>query len=99
MAGQHQPQLSAGVFDSNHVAMQVGSHLVGKIGHIAADNLLHGSLIARGARSLENLLQKVVADFVHKWIAAQGGGVLNREQCLAYRCRASTGKGEEAFIG
>jgi hypothetical protein len=65
VTGEHHAHLCIGVAAGDHVAVQVGSHVVGKFADIAPHDFLHGLLVAGGTRSFENLLKKLLRGLVH----------------------------------
>ena len=65
VAGQHYAQRGIGVLHHDHVAVQVGVDLVGKILDVIAHEPLQGAFIARGAGSFEKRLKKTEGCGVH----------------------------------
>ncbi len=59
MSGQHHPQGGSGVSRGDHVAVNVGPHLVGKRRGIVPNHLLDRALIPRRAGRCQDLLEKV----------------------------------------
>jgi len=64
--GEHHPQLCARIAASDHVAVQVGSHLVGETTHVLAHQALHRLLVTRRAGSFQNPLKKSLGRGFHE---------------------------------
>ena len=69
VAGEQHALGSAGVLGNNHIAVNIGRHLVGKAFHIIAHDSLHRLFIARWAWRQQKCFQKFVGLGFHREIA------------------------------
>ena len=56
--GQHHAERGFRIFDHYHIAVQIGPHLVGEIGHVIADDLLQVAFITRRTGRFQKIFEK-----------------------------------------
>ena len=65
MAGEHHAQRGVRVAAGDDVAVQVGAHVVGEVGHVSPHDVLHRLLVAGGAGRFENVFEELFGRAVH----------------------------------
>src|SRR3954471_14716996 len=67
VAGAHDSQRRFCIANGDHVAVQVGADLVGKIGSVLPDDFLDRLLVAARAGRFQNVLEKLLGGWFHNW--------------------------------